>query len=105
MDVPDQDPATHVTELTGSETGIWLVTTRDSTHIFDFNRGLVTREPGPYASPGPHDLPCEIRSINSCRVGDQGYWTMHANDWAIDYLWQYTSTIQRIERVEDAIES
>jgi len=105
MDVPDSSSAVEVTELTGGESGIWLVTTRDSTHIFNFVRGLVTRIPGPNASPGPHDHPCPIRWINSCRVGENGYWTMHADDWAIDYLWQYTSTIQRIERVEGGVVS
>lgn len=92
-----------VDELTGSETGRWCVSTRDSTHIFDFNAGTVMRIPGANATPGGNDRPRPLRSIGVCKVGQRGYWTMHTDGWSptIDYHWHDTSVVRRIERLAD----
>ena len=97
------DPPDELQELTGSETGRWRVFTRDSLHIFDFDAGTVTRIPGPKAWPGANDRPRPIRSIESCRVGDRGYWTMQTDGWSpsIDHWWHFTSAIQKIVREQE----
>lgn len=98
------DPTDDVQELTGSETGRWRVFTRNSSHVFDLDAGTVTRIPGPKAWPGANDRPRPIRSIESCKVGDRGYWTMQTDGWSpsIDYWWHLTSVIQKIVREPDS---
>jgi hypothetical protein len=44
--------------------------------------------------------PDAFRSITVCQVGERGFWTFPSNDFLIDYFWHYSSTIERIERVE-----
>ena len=82
-------PANELPELTGTESGRWQVFTRDSSHIFDFAEGTVTRIPGPHAWPGSNDRPHPLRTIEACRVGFRGLWTMKTDGWSdmIDYLW------------------
>lgn len=102
---PGGGPADTVQELTGREDGVWNVVTRDSVHRFDFTAGTVTRIPGPNARPGVNDVPRPLKRIHECRVGERGYWTMHADVWEIDCYWQRCSVIDRIERVIDPASS
>ena len=88
-----------VTELTGNEGGVWHVHTRDSIHIFDFDTWTVERKPGPNTWANPSDGPRKLRTIEACRVGGRGYWTMKTDDYLIDYYFHYSSVIQRIDRV------
>lgn len=89
-------------ELTGVESGRWRVTTRNSSHIFDFDAGTVTRVPGPDAIPTVNDRPRPLRSIVACTVGQRGYWTMHTDERseAIDFYWHLSSAIRHIERMD-----
>ena len=89
-----------VTELTGTEGGVWQVHTRDSTHILDLDAWSVERHPGPSTWADPSDGPRRLRTIESCRVGERGHWTMKSDDYFIDYFFHYTSVIQRIDRVD-----
>lgn len=97
-------PANELPELTGTESGCWQVFTRDSSHIFDFGAGTVTRVPGPHAWPGSNDRPHPLRTIEACKVGFRGLWTMKTDGWSdtIDYLWHSSSVIERIVRIPDA---
>ena len=91
---------TTVTRLTGAESGIWQVHTRDSIHLFDLDLGLVERRPGPNALlPNVKDVR-SLRTIKVCAVGERGFWTFPSDDASADYLWTFSSTIERIERVQ-----
>jgi hypothetical protein len=110
MEAPQMESAEHyhaarkAFELTGTESGSWQVFTRDSSHIFDFEEGSVTRVPGPHAWPGSNDRPHPLRTIEACKVGFRGLWTMKTDGWSdtIDYLWHSSSVIERIVRIPDA---
>ncbi len=88
-----------VTELTGSEGGVWHVHTRDSIHILDLDAWTVERKPGPNTWAHPSDRPRKLRTIHACRVGERGHWTMRSDDIVIDYYFHFSSIIQRIDRV------
>jgi hypothetical protein len=97
------EPVDEVAELTGSENGQWRVFTRDSSHVFDFDARTVMRVPGANAIPGENDRPRALRSIEVCKVGQRGFWTMHTDNWSptIDYVWHDSSVVRRIERLTD----
>jgi hypothetical protein len=90
-----------VHELTGSETGRWEVSTQYSSYLFDFDAGTVLRVPGPSAVEGLSDRPRLIRTIEVCRVGDRGYWTVHTDGWSetVDFWWMYSSIVRKIARL------
>lgn len=88
-----------VSELTGDEGGVWRVTTVGSSHILNLDRGTVTRIPGRGLAASINDVERPIRSIEVCRVGALGHWTMTADRFLTDFYWQRTSSIQRIERL------
>ena len=92
--------STTVKELTGTEDDVWHVHTRDSIHIFDLDAWIVERHPGPNTWADPSDGPRRLRTIESCRVGGRGHWTMKSDDYLIDYYFHYSSVIQRIDRVQ-----
>lgn len=93
-----------VEELTGNEGGRWLITTLGSAHLIDLDRRTVCRFPGPNSAPSFNDVERPIRSLNHCRVGQVGYWTMVSFDFLLEYYWHRTSTIVRIERLEPKVE-
>jgi len=86
-----------VDELTGDEGGVWRVTTVGSSHIINLIRGTITRIPGIGRSASINDVERPLRSLDACRVGEIGRWTMMSDDFLTDYYWQRTSTVQRIE--------
>lgn len=89
-----------VPELTGIEGGVWLVTTAASSYTFDLVRMTVVRHAGPTATTSINDQVRPIRSIDCCRVGELGRWTMHAPPWStLDYFWQVSTTIVGIDFV------
>lgn len=88
-----------VHELTGAEGGVWRVTTVGSSHVLNLDRGTVTRIPGHGRAAGINDIERPIRSIEACRVGEVGRWTMQSDNRMTDFYWHKTSTIQRIERL------
>ena len=88
-----------VSALTGEERGVWCVTTLGSSHILNLDRGTVTRIPGRGRSVTFNDVERPLRSIEACRVGEVGRWTMTPDNNLIDYYWHRTSTIQSIERL------
>lgn len=90
-------------ELLLDSTGIWRVFTRDSSHLFNFEKGTVTRERGPDAPKTVNDCTRPLRSIEACRVGERGRWTMRTDDWSetVDFYWAKTSVIRRIDKVSD----
>ena len=91
-------PGIHVSELVGSEGGTWTVTTAHSVYVFDLDAMIVTRHPGATASSTVNDVPRPIRTIDVCRVGACGRWTMHAEAFApmLDYYWQISTPVRTI---------
>jgi hypothetical protein len=89
-----------VTELTGNEGGVWQDFTVSSVHVFDLDAMTVTRIPGSSSVPTVNDRTRPIRSIDWCRVGERGEWTMHEDGRSrdVDYYWHVSSTISRISR-------
>ena len=89
------------TELTLEQTGQWVVLSLGSAHFFDLDLRLVTRIPGVLRAEFVTDTGRELRSLDSCRVGEVGLWTMepfpHERD--LDFRWHQSSFIQRIVRV------
>lgn len=95
---------TEVDELTGREGGRWRVYTHASHYDFDLEAMTVTRMPGPTAGMTIKDCTRPIRKIVNCQVGKGGYWTMLSEGGymdPVDFYWQATSVIRRIERLKD----
>lgn len=91
---------TTVTRLTGAESGLWQVRTRDSTHRFDLDARTVERRPGPNAlHPNIQDVR-RLRSISVYEVGERGFWTFPPDDVSVDYLWTNSSVVERVERLQ-----
>lgn len=88
-------------ELTLEQSGQWLVLSMTSAHFFDLDLRLVSRIPGDVAIEFVTDRGRELRSLDSCRVGEVGAWTMeplpHESD--IEFRWHRSTFIQRIVRV------
>ena len=96
------DVLEEVTELTGGEGGLWVVTTVSSSYHFDLENMLVTRIPGPFASVTVNDRTRPIARIKHCRVGSGGYWTMAPEGdllQFVEFFWQACTTIISIQRV------
>jgi hypothetical protein len=88
-------------ELTLEQTGQWLVLSLTSAHFFDLDEGLVTRIPGYLAIEMITDKGRPIRTIQSCRVGEVGVWTMEPfpGEDDLQYRWHQSTEIQGIFRV------
>lgn len=99
MDASDKD----VNQLRGDEGGRWQVWTQHSSYLVDLNAMTVTRIPGPDSMPTVNDVTRPIRTLDTCRVGERGFWTMFTDGWSatVDYFWQSSSVIRRIERMPD----
>jgi hypothetical protein len=86
-----------VEELHGHEGGVWRVTTVCSSYIMNFQRGTVTRIPGIGSNITFNDFERPLRTLNACKVGETGYWTMKSDDSFADYYTQQSTSIVRIE--------
>jgi hypothetical protein len=90
-----------VTQLTGTESGVWLVHTQSGTiHIFDLDARTVERRPGVNGYRLHGDEPRALRSIERCRLNESGYWTFQSHDFLTDFYWQVCTKIVRIERAK-----
>lgn len=89
------------TELTLEQSGQWLVMSLTSAHFFDLDMRLVTRIPGIVATEYVTDAGRELRTLDSCRVGEIGRWTMEplAHEGDLEFRWHQSSFIERIVRV------
>jgi hypothetical protein len=86
-----------IRELTIAETGVYMVHTLNSQYRLNLNERLtVERIPGPNAHPTINDGLRLLRTLDQCRIGGPGRWTMHAGDDLSDFTWQRTSTIRHI---------
>lgn len=83
--------------------GMWRVSTRDSHYIFDMDAGTVQRFAGAVSNPSPNDELRRVRDIRVCEVGARGYWTMWPGpgDPPVAHMWQHTSEVRSIERMDD----
>jgi hypothetical protein len=100
-DTPETAKPVTVTELFGSESGVWCVVTRDSRHFFDLDARTVVRVPGRTAHPMLGDPVRPLRRIDACKVGEPGAWTMYPDGWdaEVDYFWHRSSVINEIRQV------
>jgi len=89
-----------VQEVVGIGRGEWHVHTRDSIQIFELDAWTVERQPGRSAQADLSGAPPRLRTIERCRVGERGHWTMKSGDHLIDYYFHDTSVIERIDRVD-----
>lgn len=91
-------------ELPANATGTWRIYTRDSCHVLRLDERTVTREPGPNTDGMFNDTALPLRSIDTCRVGERGRWTMHTTSWSdtVDWYWANTSVVQRIVKDDEA---
>jgi len=82
--------------------GIWTVHTLHSVYLFDLDHDTVLRVPGLDAGTTINDRTRPLRSIERCRVGETGRWTMRP-DWigVTDYFWQECTEIVEIVRFGD----
>ena len=70
---------------------------------FDLEAMAVSRMPGPTAAVTINDCTRPIREIVNCQVGEGG-WTMLTEGGymdPVDFCWQATSVIRRIERLNE----
>ncbi|WP_327017620.1 hypothetical protein [Cryobacterium sp. MP_3.1] len=84
-------------ELSGDESWVWRVTTVCSSYIVNLQRGTVTRIPGIGSNVTFNDFERPLRTLDTCKVGETGYWTMKSDDSFADYYTQQSTTIVRIE--------
>lgn len=91
-------PSEHrqVTDLTTQEHGRWLLHTIGSRHVIDLDARTVERLPGPHAHATTSDGLHRLRTLDLCRIGDVGRWTMHGDDF-VEYYWHQSSIIRHIE--------
>ncbi|WP_091182525.1 hypothetical protein [Paramicrobacterium humi] len=87
-----------VTELTLNDRGVWRVWTHGSSHILNLDEATVTRVPGKGRSRSINDITRPLRSLDACRVGERGRWSMSSDDVMVDFYWHVSSTIRKIER-------
>jgi hypothetical protein len=92
-----------IDELTEDDTGRYRVHAHSSYHDFDLDLRTVTRFRGPTAPLTTNDCQRTLRTIAECKIGRFGRWTMSSSGYLdpIDYFWQQTSIIRKIERLDD----
>jgi len=90
------------TELTMGERGQWLALSLSSAHFFDLDARRVTRIPGFQAIEFVTDPGRSLRSLDVCRVGERGEWTMHPmdGDELTQFSWHISTCIVKIARVD-----
>ncbi|MET4583753.1 hypothetical protein ABIE21_003284 [Conyzicola nivalis] len=88
-------------ELTLKQRGQWLVLSATSAHFFDLDGRTVNRMPGRLAVAMITDEGRPIRTIESCRVGEVGYWTMEpfGHEYDLVLRWHQSTEIRRIVQV------
>lgn len=92
-----------VAELKGDEGGRWRIWTQRSSYLVDLDTMTITRVPGANSSPSINDCERPLRSLDRCRVGATGFWTMRAGSDSdlVEYFWQFSTEIRSIERLCD----
>ena len=90
------------TELTMGERGQWLALSQSSAHLFDLDARRVTRIPGFQAIEFVTDPGRSLRSLDVCKVGERGEWTMHPleGDHLTQFAWHISTEIIRIARID-----
>jgi len=89
------------TELTMADTGQWLALSASSAHFFDLDAPSVTRIPGDGAVAFITDGGRTLRTIDVCRVGESGRWTMEPLPHQVDveFAWHISTPIVKIVEV------
>jgi hypothetical protein len=88
-------------ELTMRETGQWIAISQTSAHLFDLDARRVYRMPGFHAVEYVTDPGRGLRTIDSCKVGERGQWTMYPleGQYLVDFAWHISTEIVKIARV------
>lgn len=77
--------------------GCYLVTTISGTqYLFNREQLTVTRIPVSGSTPSINDGIRRLRTVESCSVGEAGFWTMRSGDPDVDFYWQATSPVVSI---------
>ena len=89
-----------MTELTGQDFGCWQVITAKSEHRFDLDAGTVVRIAGRDALFFRDDGHLRsLRSIERCRVGGRGHWTLYLDNFLVEFEGHLSTDIVRIVRL------
>ena len=88
---------TPVTDLTTVSGGRWMLHTVGSRHLVDLDAGTIERIPGAQSHPTTSDAVHQIRTLDVCRIGERGRWTMLGDPFGVDYYWHVSSPIRHIE--------
>jgi hypothetical protein len=88
-------------ELTMRETGHWIAISQTSAHLFDLDDRRVYRMPGFHAVEYVTDLGRGLRTIDVCKVGERGQWTMYPleGQYLVEFAWHISTEIVKIARV------
>lgn len=92
-------PPTDIRDLTGQESGRYLLRTETSQHVLDLDARRWTRLPGPSAPSIGTANQGRLRSYDDCTVGKCGYITTfpERSELHLDHHWARTSLIRSIE--------
>jgi hypothetical protein len=89
-------------ELSMRETGQWVALSETSAHLFDLDARRVYRMPGFRAVEFVTDTGRGLRTLDVCKVGELGEWTMYPleGQHLIEFAWHISTKIVKIARVE-----
>ena len=89
-------------ELSMNESGQWIALSLTSAHLFDLDVRRVYRIPGFQAVEFVTDHGRGLRTLDVCRVGESGEWTMYPleSQHLVNFAWHVSTEIVKIARVE-----
>jgi len=90
------------TELSMKQTGRWIALSQTSAHLFDLDARRVYRMPGFHAVEFVTDPGRGLRTLDICKVGERGEWTMYPleGQYLVDFAWHISTEIMKIARVD-----
>jgi hypothetical protein len=88
-------------ELSMNETGHWIALSQTSAHLFDLDARRVYRMPGFRAIEFVTDPGRGLRTLDICKVGERGEWTMYPleGQHLVDFAWHISTEIVKIARI------
>ena len=88
-------------ELSMEETGHWIALSQTSAHLFDLDARRVYRMPGFRAIEFVTDSGRGLRTLDICKVGERGEWTMYPleGQHLVEFAWHISTEIVKIAHV------
>ena len=89
-------------ELSMKETGRWIALSQTSAHLFDLDARQVYRIPGFRAIEFVTDPGRGLRTLDICKVGERGEWTMYPleGQHLVEFAWHISTEIAKITRID-----